>query len=569
MANYDNLIASIKDAIKNNNKQAITGQVLQDAMLEMVSQLGKNTAFGGVATPSTNPGTPTTNTFYIATEAGTYSNMGGVVVAEGEVAIISYNGQAWSSSIIDDVRKLPWYYARFNAEDMLVGFIHKGKGGILDESSAFSSTDFLPVTEGEEIEVHSGFYGNACIGGYSDNKGNGFVILAETSDRSFQYFHFTIPQGVRYMRVSMLNASTDYCEIRWAQPRLDVLDSLLQRTDLASSIQANATKIAENTSHLNDISNDYLSVYENPDANDNTRRLTKAIRALYLPYLEQGYVISNVGYMQTAQTNNPATFVRVHTFDLSANFTFVFNDIPESGICSSVAHNGGVIVVDWNVLNEGFIKTGMTGENHRVNTRCYAPSSFGLSRHANIYTGFELQSYKSGYFINGISGKINATSSANSVVTDYIPVMEGDVLRVVLSPIGNATWIAGYSDTEGNGFVPILTKGGKIDDVFTFTVPQGVRFMVVGSSIQNGSKVIAVDYSESVNLSRIAKAMRYSMMDNPETLNINAYTIGAQETATRWLKLTDNATFPSDGAYIGLQNGKVVISNNGVVKVIE
>lgn len=100
MANYDNLIASIKGAIKNNNKQSITGQVLQDAMLEMVSQLGKNYAFGGVATPSTNPGTPTTNTFYIATEAGTYTKMGGAVLSDGELAFISWNGEKWKNDKI-------------------------------------------------------------------------------------------------------------------------------------------------------------------------------------------------------------------------------------------------------------------------------------------------------------------------------------------------------------------------------------------------------------------------------------------------------------------------------------
>lgn len=100
MANYETLIASIKEAIKNNNKQAITGQVLQDTLLDIVSQLGKNYAFGGVATPSTNPGTPTTNTFYIATEAGTYSNMGGVVVAPSEIVFISWDGSSWNKDAI-------------------------------------------------------------------------------------------------------------------------------------------------------------------------------------------------------------------------------------------------------------------------------------------------------------------------------------------------------------------------------------------------------------------------------------------------------------------------------------
>ena len=122
MANYDNLVASIKDAIKNNNKQAITGQVLQDAMLEMVSQLGKNYAFGGVATPSTNPVTPTTNTFYIATEAGTYTNMGGVVVAPSEIAVIAWDGSSWSVSAAHSslavIQTLPMVYAAVPTSDI-------------------------------------------------------------------------------------------------------------------------------------------------------------------------------------------------------------------------------------------------------------------------------------------------------------------------------------------------------------------------------------------------------------------------------------------------------------------
>lgn len=107
MANYDNLISAIKASIKPNGTQAITGQVLQDTLLGMVSQLGKNYAFGGVATPSTNPGTPTTNTFYIATEAGTYANMGGVVLNASEFAVIAWDGTVWSKHTVFDVLSLP------------------------------------------------------------------------------------------------------------------------------------------------------------------------------------------------------------------------------------------------------------------------------------------------------------------------------------------------------------------------------------------------------------------------------------------------------------------------------
>jgi hypothetical protein len=95
MANYETLIASIKGAIKNNNTQAITGQVLQDAMLNIVSQLGKNTAFEGVAIPSTNPGTPTVNTVYMASEDGIYKHFGNIELKAREVSFLIWDGENW------------------------------------------------------------------------------------------------------------------------------------------------------------------------------------------------------------------------------------------------------------------------------------------------------------------------------------------------------------------------------------------------------------------------------------------------------------------------------------------
>ena len=48
--------------------------------------------FMGMAVPATNPGTPDQNVFYVASTAGTYTNFGGLAVADGEVAILRYNG---------------------------------------------------------------------------------------------------------------------------------------------------------------------------------------------------------------------------------------------------------------------------------------------------------------------------------------------------------------------------------------------------------------------------------------------------------------------------------------------
>lgn len=97
MSNYTSLKATINANIKANGNQEITGPVLNSVLTAMVNSLGAGFQFVGVATPSADPGTPDYNVFYIATEAGTYTNFGGLVVDPGEVAILQYNG-TWAKT---------------------------------------------------------------------------------------------------------------------------------------------------------------------------------------------------------------------------------------------------------------------------------------------------------------------------------------------------------------------------------------------------------------------------------------------------------------------------------------
>ncbi len=95
MANYTILKAAIAAAIRENGNNEITGTLLQQQLLAMVNSLGNGYQYAGIATPATNPGTPDQNVFYLASTAGTYTNFNGLVLVDGEVAILKYNG-AWS-----------------------------------------------------------------------------------------------------------------------------------------------------------------------------------------------------------------------------------------------------------------------------------------------------------------------------------------------------------------------------------------------------------------------------------------------------------------------------------------
>ena len=91
MANYQDLKDAIKDDIKTNGNQEITGQIMQNTLLTMVNSLGKNYQYAGIATPDTNPGTPDENIFYIAIEPGQYVNFNNYEV-DKYINIFKWNG---------------------------------------------------------------------------------------------------------------------------------------------------------------------------------------------------------------------------------------------------------------------------------------------------------------------------------------------------------------------------------------------------------------------------------------------------------------------------------------------
>lgn len=111
MGNYEHLKQMISGAIKANGNQEISGAILQNSLLSIISAIGANATFAGIATPTTNPGNPDQNIFYIAYENGIYSNFGGVTL-DGEVAIFSNEDGSWkkkqteiaSSKSIEDLK---------------------------------------------------------------------------------------------------------------------------------------------------------------------------------------------------------------------------------------------------------------------------------------------------------------------------------------------------------------------------------------------------------------------------------------------------------------------------------
>lgn len=98
MSNYTNLKTAIDAVVKENGRQEITGILLNQTLIAMVNSLGTGYQFMGIATTSTNPGTPDQKVFYIASQLGTYSNFNGIFLGRG-IFVLKWDS-AWSYETI-------------------------------------------------------------------------------------------------------------------------------------------------------------------------------------------------------------------------------------------------------------------------------------------------------------------------------------------------------------------------------------------------------------------------------------------------------------------------------------
>ena len=198
MANWKILKAAIANVIKTNGNQEITGQVLQNVLFNIVSSIGENATFAGIATPSTNPGTPDGPVFYLATQRGTYSNFGGATV-EDKATILLYNDSTWVKKVTeiallnDAVQTSNQYINKLNYEtDWIYGFtLVNGK------ETSFANgctTKFINVLGVEK--VYSNVYDGGGIVGYNENKE--FVKNISPSTNGV----YAIDGGIRYIRLT-------------------------------------------------------------------------------------------------------------------------------------------------------------------------------------------------------------------------------------------------------------------------------------------------------------------------------------------------------------------------------
>ena len=213
MSNYNTLKTTINANIKQNGHQEITGQILNSVLNQMVSTLGAEYQFAGVATKDTNPGTPDAKVFYIANGKGKYEKFGGLEVTEDEVVVLYYD-TAWHkvATGIASQEKLSELEQRVKSEYVIASFSINGsikKSGIFNLTKVAKRTDFIKVKEGIKIKAYDGgtsYLEYAAVAFYNANFE--FISTMEFSTAGLKEITLTssnIPSNAEYFIASTIN----------------------------------------------------------------------------------------------------------------------------------------------------------------------------------------------------------------------------------------------------------------------------------------------------------------------------------------------------------------------------
>lgn len=207
----------IADGVVSFNK-------LDSDLQSLITNLSKNALFAGIATPTTNPGTPDGPVFYIATEAGTYSNFDDISVADGEAVILEWK-DGWTKKTtglatqqqIDiagvSISELEYYFK--SDKPNVIEVIWKNASGYWNKSGVFTNSVYNDISEPINVSSYKyygylGYLTNNLSVVSVDENGNftGEIIQVgrlSSSEAGVSLFVFKIPENVNYISLSSGN----------------------------------------------------------------------------------------------------------------------------------------------------------------------------------------------------------------------------------------------------------------------------------------------------------------------------------------------------------------------------
>lgn len=450
MGNYEELKAAVAAVIKQNGNEEITGQIMQNTLLSMISNIGANSTFAGVATPETVPGTPDQNVFYLAGTPGVYANFGGYELKQGIVMFTNASGAFTAVDLgfsNDDLKRL------FLVDKSIIGIPNIDYDHIYNIPAGGAPSSYIDSNTFDTgwaiVPIDSGYM---SVSGANITRVLFFsdinpvaANLINTFTTNFQLIPIPAtaklalitlnkannPEGYKNLRVSQPGAAATRSDVSLLKQRLYKNRSFSGKVDVDESMLANI--LSGNINYIPDVEFDTAFV----DIFDKSKYLEITGATIVRVLFFRDYGINTANYISST-TNYIAT---IPSNAVMATITLRKTDNPD-----------------------GY-------NNLFVNQIGAAPSSLRLLQN----TG-ELFTEKSFYF-NRSGNPI--TTTAYLTTTGFLPISGND--DIVVKGANNASVPAiTFWDAHYKFIAPIAQTTGTTNRVYTVAaadIPAGAKYI--------------------------------------------------------------------------------------------
>lgn len=460
MGNYEELKTAVAAVIKQNGNEEITGQIMQNTLLSMISNIGANSTFAGVATPETAPGTPDQNVFYLAGTPGVYANFGGYELKQGIVMFTNASGAFTAVDLgfsNDDLKRL------FLVDKSIIGIPNidydhvynipaGGAPGSYIDSNAFNTgwaivpidSGYMSVSGANITRVLFFSDINPVAANLINTFATNFQLIPIPATAKLALITLNKannPEGYKNLRVSQPGAAATRSDVSLLKQRLYENRSFSGKVDIDANMLVNI--ISGNVNYIPNTAFDVAFV----DIFDKSK------------YLEiTGATIVRVSFFSDYEIN---------TANYISNTTNYITTIPSNAVMATITLR----------------KTDNTDgyNNLRVNQNGAAPSSLRLLQN----TG-ELFTEKS-LFFNRSGNPI--TTAAYLTTTGFLPITGKDDIVVKGANNANVPAIT-FWDAHYKFIAPIAQTEQATNRVYT----------VAAADIPAGAKYIRCTRNEDKNL---------------------------------------------------------------------
>lgn len=466
---------AVAAVIKQNGNEEITGQIMQNTLLSMISNIGANSTFAGVATPETAPGTPDQNVFYLAGTPGVYANFGGYELKQGIVMFTNASGAFTAVDLgfsNDDLKRL------FLVDKSIIGIpnidydhiynIPAGgaPGSYIDSNTFDTGWAIVPIDSGYMSVSGANITRVLFFSDINPVAAN----LINTFTTNFQLIPIPAtaklalitlnkannPEGYKNLRVSQPGAAATRSDVSLLKQRLYKNRSFSGKVDIDANMLVNI--ISGNVNYIPDTAFDVAFV----DIFDKSK------------YLEiTGATIVRVSFFSDYEIN---------TANYISNTTNYITTIPSNAVMATITLR----------------KTDNTDgyNNLRVNQNGAAPSSLRLLQN----TG-ELFTEKS-LFFNRSGNPITTTEYLTT--TGFLPITGKD--DIVVKGANNASVpVITFWDAHYKFIAPIAQTEQTTNRVYTVAaadIPAGAKYIRCTRN-ENENADVTDSYIVGVNIAAL------------------------------------------------------------------